>query len=185
MSRPLTMADLLAISGYTRDQMRGLLDAMPAFARRNTAARIAKNYSAQDLLLIRTCTQLETRYGLQRGTVANFSDALRSVLTGPRHVSKTASLLLSFDPADVHYLEATGGFEEGLLVPLAPIFQVVDDYLLPGTGQLSWQQHNLGFVPQTVESAATSAPASPPAAPASSATPATSHALASRKRRAQ
>lgn len=185
MSRPLTMADLLAISGYTRDQMRGLLDALPAFARRNTAARIAKNYSAPDLLLVQTCTQLETRYGLQRGTVAKFSDALRSVLAGPRHVSKSASLLLSFDPVDVHYLEATGGFEEGLLVPLAPIFQVVDDYLLPGTAQLNWQQHNLGFLPQTVESAATSAPASPSAAPASPAKPATSHAPASRKRRAQ
>ena len=182
MSRPLTMADLLAISGYTRDQMRGLLDAVPVFASRKVAVRVAKHYTAQDLLLVRTCTQLEIRYGLQRGTVAVFSTALRSVLSGPRHVSKTARLLLSFDPPDVQYLEATDGFEEGLLVPLAPIFQAVDDYLLPGTAQLNWQQRKLGFVPQSVEPAAPLEPSEPLVAPAK---PAARQAASPRKRRVQ
>ena len=157
--RSLTMVDLLAISGYTRDQMRGLLDAMPAYTSRNTQARVAKQYTAQDLLLVRTCTQLESRYGLQRSTVAGFSDVLRSVLSGPRQVSSTARLLLTFDPADVRYVGTTEFVEEGLLIPLAPVFQAVDEYLLPGRAQLDWGQHELGFGPQAINST-TAAPAS-------------------------
>ena len=149
-SRSLTMADLLAISGYTRDQMRGMLDAMPAYASRNTQVRVAKQYTAQDLLVVRACSQLESRYGLQRGTVAGFSELVRSVLSGPRPVSATARLLLTFEPADVRYVEATESIEEGLLVPLAPIFQAVDEYLLPGRTQLAWGQRELGFGPQAI-----------------------------------
>jgi len=144
------MADLLAISGYTRDQMRGLLDAMPAYASRNTQVRVAKQYTAQDLLVVQACSQLECRYGLQRCTVAGFSDAVRSILSGPRPISATAGLLLTFDPAEVRYVEATEGIREGLLVPLAPIFQAVDEYLLPGRAQLNWGQRELGFGPQAI-----------------------------------
>ena len=151
-SRSLTMADLLAISGYTRDQMRGLLDAMPAYASRNTQVRVARQYIAQDLLVIRTCSQLESRYGLQRGAVAGFSDGLRSALSGPRPVSATARLLLTFDPPNVRYVEDTESIGEGLMVPLAPIFQAVDEYLLPGRAQLDWGQRELGFGPQAINS---------------------------------
>ena len=152
-SRSLTMADLLAITGYTRDQMRGLLDAMPAYASRYTQVRVAKQYTAQDLLVLRTCSQLESRYGLQRGAVAGFSDGLRSALSGPRPVSATPRLLLTFDPSDVRYVEATEHIEEGLLVPLTPIFQAVDEYLLPGRAQLDWGQRELGFGLQAINSA--------------------------------
>ncbi len=147
------MADLLAISGYTRDQMRGLLDAMPAYANRKTQVRVAKQYTAQDLLVVRACSQLESRYGLQRGTVAGFSDAIRSVLSGPRPVSATARLLLTFEQAEARYVEATEIVGEGLLVPLVPIFQAVDEYLLPGRAQLTWGQRELGFGPQVIGSA--------------------------------
>lgn len=168
-SRSLTMADLLAISGYTRDQMRGLLDAMPAYASRNTQVRVAKQYTAQDLLVVRACSQLESRYGLQRGMVAGFSDAVRSVLSGPRPVSATARLLLTFEPAEVRYVEATESVGEGLLVPLAPIFQAVDEYLLPGRAQLNWGQRELGFGPQAIGSA----PVAAEPVPATAQTPAT------------
>lgn len=152
-SRSLTIADLLAISGYTRDQMRGLLDAMPSYASRNTQVRVAKQYTAQDLLVVRTCSQLELRYGLQRGAVASFSDGLRSALSGPRPVSATARLLLTFGPPNVRYVEDTESIDEGLMVPLAPIFQAVDEYLLPGRAQLNWGQRELGFGPQAINSA--------------------------------
>lgn len=146
------MSDLLAISGYTRDQMRGLLDAMPAFSGRDTRVRVAKQYSAQDLLVIRACSQLESRYGLQRAIVAGFSDQLRTVLLGPRPVSAMVRLLLTFSPVDVRYVEAPEGIVEGLLVPLAPIFQAVDEYLLPGRAQVTWSQRELGFGPQVINS---------------------------------
>lgn len=152
-SRSLTVSDLLAISGYTRDQMRGLLEAMPAYASRNSQVRVAKQYTAQDLLIVRTCSQLESRYGLQRSTVASFSDALRLVLSGPRPLSSTARLLFSFEPLNVRYVEATEAVEEGLLIPLAEIFHAVDEYLLPGRARLNWGQRELGFGPQSINSA--------------------------------
>lgn len=158
ISRSLTMADLLAISGYTRDQMRGLLDAIPAYARRNTQVRVAKQYAARDLLVVRICSQLESRYGLQRGAVADFSNAIHSVLSGPRPTSTTVLLLLTFEPADVRYVEATESIGEGLLVPLAPIFQAVDDYLLPGRAQTNCGQREFGFCPQAIGSSIAAPP---------------------------
>ncbi len=152
-SRSLTMSDLLAISGYTRDQMRGLLDAIPAYAKSNTQVRVARQYTTEDLVVIRACSQLESHYGLQRGTVVGFSDGLRSVLSRPRPLSTTASLLLTFSPMGVRYIETTEGIADGLLIPCAPIFQVVDEYLLPGRTQLHWGQQELGFGPQAVVSA--------------------------------
>ncbi len=152
-SRSLTMSDLLAISGYTRDQMRGLLEAMPTYASRNSHVRVAKQYTAQDLLVVRTCSQLESLYGLQRSAVAGFSDALRSVLSGPRPISTTARLLFTFEPMNVSYVEATEVIEEGLLIPLAPIFHAIDEYLLPGHARLNWGQRELGFGPQPINSA--------------------------------
>lgn len=152
-SRSLTMCDLLAISGYTRDQMRGLLEALPAYASRNSQVRVAKQYTAQDLLVVRACSQLESRYGFQRGAVAGFSDVLRSVLSGPRPLSTTARLLFTFEPLNVRYVEATEAIEEGLLIPLAPIFHAVDEYLLPEHARLTWGQRELGFGPQSINSA--------------------------------
>ncbi|TAG04365.1 MAG: hypothetical protein EAZ30_02310 [Betaproteobacteria bacterium] len=146
------MADLLTISGYTRDQMRGLLDALPMYSSRNTRVRVAKQYTAQDLLLVRTCVQLEVRYGLQRITVAGFSEQLRAVLSGPRPLSSSAHLLLTFEPINVRYVDDVESLQEGLLVPLAPIFQTVDEYLLPGRGSHYWNQRELGFGPQAVGS---------------------------------
>lgn len=152
-SRSLTMSDLLAISGYTRDQMRGLLEAMPAYASRNSQVRVARQYTAQDLLVVRTCSQLESCYGLQRSAVASFCDALRSVLSGPRPLSSTARLLFTFEPMNVRYVEVTEAIEEGLLIPLAPIFHAVDEYLLPGHASLAWGQREPGFGPQPINSA--------------------------------
>jgi hypothetical protein len=76
-----------------------------------------------------------------------------------RPVSATARLLLTFDPFGVRYVEATERVDDGLLIPLAPIFQTVDEYLLPGRVQLDWDQRELGFGPQAIKSTSV-APAS-------------------------
>jgi hypothetical protein len=151
--RPLTMSDLLAVSGYTRDQMRGLLDAIPTYAVRDTKARIAKQYTAHDLLVLAACARLENRYGLQRATVAGFSEQLRQVLSGPRPISTAAHLLLTFEPPEVRYVEEPLGLLEGLLIPLPPIFQAVDEYLVPEHTRASWSQRELGFGPRAVNAA--------------------------------
>jgi len=39
------------------------------------------------------------------------------------------------------------------LIPLAPIFHAVDEYLLPGHARLTWVQRELCFGPQRINSA--------------------------------
>lgn len=148
--RPITVSDLLATTGYTRDQMRGLLDAMPAYASRDTKVRVAKQYSAQDLLVIAACSRLETHHGLQRAAVAAFSQLLASVLSGPRPVSSSPFLLLTFNPWGVRYLESLDEMQDGLLVALKPIFFAVDSYLIPDHANAAWSQRELGFGPRAV-----------------------------------
>lgn len=149
--RSLTISDLLAVSHYTRDQMRGLLDALPAYASRDSQVRIARQYAAQDLLVIAACSFLEARYGLQRSTVAGFSEQLGSVLSGPRPVSSSPFVLLTFAPPEVLYVESLEKIQEGLLVPLNPIFLAVDSYLMPAQAHGSWNQRELGFGPRAVD----------------------------------
>lgn len=160
--RPLTVSDLLAVTRYTRDQMRGLLDAIPAYASRDTKVRVAKHYAAHDLLVITACSFLETRYGLQRSAVSSFSEQLRSVLSGPRPISTSAHLMLNFDPREVRYVESVDEIQEGLIIPLSPIFQAVDEYLLPDQAHTAWSQRQLGFGPHAVEPAPVGAQSSLP-----------------------
>ena len=40
--RPITISDLCELTGYSRDQMRGLLAELPRFARRRAEARVAR-----------------------------------------------------------------------------------------------------------------------------------------------
>lgn len=145
--RPLTISDLRAVTGYTRDQMRGLLDAIPAYASRETVVRVAKQYTALDLLVVTACVLLETRYGLQRAVMARFSDELRTVLSGPRPVSSTARLTFSFEQGRVRYAEGLIDIPEGLVVPLAQVYQAVDEYLLPEQPFVTWVQRDLGLGP--------------------------------------
>lgn len=149
--RPLTVSDLLAISQYTRDQMRGLLDALPAYASRDAKVRIARQYTAHDLLVIAACSFLEARYGLQRSAVAGFSEQIGWVLSGPRPVSSSPYLLLTFAPPKVQYVESLEEIQEGLLVPLSPIFLALDSYLVPELANRAWNQRELGFGPRAVD----------------------------------
>lgn len=149
--RPLTVSDLLVVSQYTRDQMRGLLDTLPGYASRDATVRIARQYTAHDLLVIAACSFLESRYGLQRSVVAGFSERLGSVLSEPRPVSSSPYLLLTFAPPEVRYVESLDEIQEGLLVPLDPIFLAVDSYLMPEQAHGPWNQRELGFGPRAIK----------------------------------
>jgi hypothetical protein len=61
-------------------------------------------------------------------------------------------MLFTFEPLNVRYVETMEAIEEGLLIPLAPIFDAVDEYLLPGHARLAWGQRELGFGPQPINS---------------------------------
>ncbi len=152
-ARPLTMYDLCLLSGYSRDQVRGLLDKLPMYAERRVKARIATVYTAQDLMVVALCCQLETRYSIKRETVAALAPEISKELARPRPVAQQARLVLGFDPPSATYVERVDDLAEGLVVALEPIFERIDDYLLPGRSVRANIQRNLAFGPVALASA--------------------------------
>jgi hypothetical protein len=148
-ARILKHNNLAEACGYSKDKLRGLLDELPQFANIETKARVAKEYSRHDLLVIATCCRLEARYGLRRSTVAELSIELANALRGPRPVSNKAKLVITFDPLNVVYAEELTELVDGLVVALEPVFRQVDDYLLPDRST-AWPQQELALGPSAL-----------------------------------
>ena len=129
--RPITISDLCELTGYSRDQMRGLLAKLPCFTRRRAEARVARVYSNYDVMLIVLLCRLETVYGLKRSVVSALSEPITATLTVPREVSRQACLILRAHDATCEYADAVPLVNDGLVVALAPIFLAIDSYLLP------------------------------------------------------
>lgn len=151
-ARPLTMNDLCVLSGYSRDQVRGLLNKLPMYAERRGRARIATLYSAQDLMVVALCCRLETRYSLKREAVAALAPHISKELARPRSVARHARLILEFDPPSATYVEKVGDLADGLIIALEPIFEQVDDYLLPGHSARVSMQRDLALGPVVLAS---------------------------------
>src|SRR5689334_19860041 len=97
MSRRLTMGDLCALTGYTRDQVRALLDSLPPCGQREGRARIATSYSLDDLRFISLCCRLEQHYGLKREMVSKLAPNIAAQLAAGRD-TPVDRLLVRFDP---------------------------------------------------------------------------------------
>lgn len=127
-ARKITMSDACEVTGYTRDQMRGMLRDLPLFAP-PSSPRTARTFTRNELLVICVVAVLESRYGLRRGAIVNLIPALMSTLQGPRVANKTAHLNLVIDPCSVTYLPDNTAGLEGIILPLGSIFERVDHYL--------------------------------------------------------
>src|SRR5258708_33028137 len=102
MSNQLTITDLCRVTGYTRDQMRGLLDAaLPE--RSSKGPRVARGFRSQDLILAATMTELETRFGINRGHIAAIAKRRAQALSGPKGLNRGARSFVGFEPAKVTY----------------------------------------------------------------------------------
>jgi len=146
MSRDLTINDLCQISGYSRHQMRGLLDVLPIQGNRSGGARVANTYTGLDLLLVVVCCKLETKYGLKRQVVGEVASRLVPALSGPSRVAPQARLVVTFDPVDVIYVEeANVAVPDGLVVALEPVFALVDAHLAPARSGSGKRQHEFNF----------------------------------------
>ena len=129
--RPITISDLCELTGYSRDQMRGLLAELPRFARRRVEPRVARVYSNHDVILVVLLCRLETVYGLKRSVVSALCEPIAVVLAAPREVNKQPCLVLRVCDATCEYVNAVPMVDDGLVVALAPIFMAIDSYLLP------------------------------------------------------
>jgi hypothetical protein len=126
--RKIGMSDACEVTGYTRDQIRGLLRDLPEFI---TTPMEGKNrlFSRVELLMVTIITELEQRYGTKRAAIGHILEQLLSTLNTPRSVNATATLNILFAPPSVTYMPESIAVPEGLVVPLGPIFKRVDIYL--------------------------------------------------------
>lgn len=127
--RKITTADVCEVTGYSRHQLRGLLSELPVYSGQKTVARVAREFTHADLVMLAVVHALETRYSARREGVASISNLLRKALTGPKTVDRGARLLISFEPPAVSYLTGEAPPQDGILVSLGPIFQRVDTYM--------------------------------------------------------
>jgi hypothetical protein len=129
ISRRITAADVSFLTGFSRHQLRNLLRVLPGFDERAEQARIAREYSPQDLSILLVCCELELHYGLRRDAIGTLVNELRKTMSGPRSVASNARLVFRVSPPSVEYVNEVVNIEDGLVFPLGGIFQRIDDYL--------------------------------------------------------
>lgn len=148
--RKITSTDVCAITGYSRDQLRGLIDKLPVFADQKTEARIAREFTRSELILLAVVHMLEVRYCIRRESIASIIKLLQKALTGPKSVNRHARILVSFDPPTVNYLTDSDPRQDGILMSLGPVFERIDAYLGQGLSIIEKQQSNLNLGPTLV-----------------------------------
>lgn len=126
----ITAVDIGEVTGYSRNQVRGLLDELAMYSEQETSPRVAREFTRLDLIVLAVIHLLEARVGIRRKTVSAIVGPLRKALAGPKTINRDARLLISTDPATVNYV-AIGGTaaQDGILISLGPIFERVDKHL--------------------------------------------------------
>ena len=127
--RKITAIDVCKVTGYSRNQLRGLLDELPCYSEQATTARVAREFARADLSVLSVIYVLETCNNVRRGAIGIIAGILRKTLVGPKAINRNARLLISFAPPEVNYLTDGIPLHDGILISLAPIFERVDRYL--------------------------------------------------------
>ena len=129
MPRRLTVSDVCAVTGYARDELHATLKVLPPYNEVPLAPRVAREFNAQDLVILSVTQTLEHRFGLRRSALNAIGMLLRAALSGPKEVSRKARLIIAIDPPAVEYVDRSITEREGLVVALGSIFEKVDGYL--------------------------------------------------------
>lgn len=129
MGRRLTAADVCAVTGYSRDELHALLRVLEPYCTDKPSPRVAREFTPRDLLVLGVTQILEERYGLRRTAVGDLGRHLQDALAGPKGANREARLSISVRPPKVDYLDMGAIASEGLVIPLGPLFEKIDDYL--------------------------------------------------------
>lgn len=129
MARRLTLTDIEAITGYTRNQARGVLDSLPQYANAPKLERVAQEYTPHDLLVVSVVACLERTHRVQRSAIAEVFEAIYKELHGPRPQNRSPLLHVTFEPPTAVYCSDQQVVSEGITVALGPIFEKVDSHL--------------------------------------------------------
>jgi len=150
-STTITAIDISKVTGYSRNQVRGLLDDLPIYSEQAAEPRVAREYTRSDLLVLTVIHQLEARIGVRRKSLAPIVEPLRKALSGPKTINRDARLLISIDPPDVSYLATVDTpAKDGILVSLESIFDRVDGHLDFGLPPVANRNRELDFGPMLV-----------------------------------
>lgn len=147
LSRTLTISDVCRVTGRSRYALRGLLDGALA-EKASKGARVAREFTPHELLVIATMTELEVRLAIKRSHVVSISKVLSKVLLGPRLLNRQARLVITFFPPSVSYVSSAAPAENAVILSLGPIFERVDRYMADGA--LPANQAQLRFGPESV-----------------------------------
>ena len=128
MARRLTVADVCAVAGYSRDELHALLRILPPYNLERPAPRVAREFSAKDLLVLSVTQLLEDRYGVRRAAVGEIGLQLQEVLGGPRLQGEGQYLAVTINPPSVRIADLSAQ-KDGLIVPLAPLYEKIEAYL--------------------------------------------------------
>lgn len=145
--RKLTANDLCALTGSTRDQMRGLLGKLPAFVGREAQARVANEYKIHDLVFVLVCCLLERRFGLKREAVVALAPSIEQALARPASADTPEWLVMRLDPPQAERLDRPSNLGDGIVMSLDQVFKQVDHYLVPGGTVRAAVQGNLALGP--------------------------------------
>jgi hypothetical protein len=133
VSRKITAIDVCEVTGYSRSQLRWLLEELPPYCKRKPAPRVARVFTPQDLSILSVIFLLENTYGMRRDAVIQVAELIGDALSGPKEVSSTSRLLISVIPLHVTYVDVNLDGVDGIFVSLDPVFSKVDGYLRPVT----------------------------------------------------
>lgn len=129
MARKFTASDIEEVTGYSRNQARGLLDNLPRYANAPKLPRVAQEYTPHDLLVLGVAAYLERTCHLQRAAIAVVFDAIHDELRGPRPQNPSPLLHVTIEPPAAAYLADQQAAREGIVIALGPIFEKVDSHL--------------------------------------------------------
>lgn len=150
ISHRITSADLVGITGYTRHKLRSLLRELPGFADEIRTARVAREYSMQEVVLVAMCCQLEEHFGLRRDAIAALEPELRKLLSRPRESTQSVHLAVALHPPSASYVVDTTSRYTGTTLNLAPILENIDRYLMSDQRGYRDVQKALDFGPHPV-----------------------------------
>lgn len=127
--RKITIVDIGEVTGYSRDQLHGLLKKLPLYADYAGSARVARTFTRHDVLVLSVAVRLEQTHGLRRAAIAAVIEQIHAELRVPRPTNPAPRLHISIDPPTATYLAEKQIEDEGTVVALGPLFRQVDDYL--------------------------------------------------------
>jgi hypothetical protein len=128
MARKLTAADVCTVTGYSRDELHALLRVLPPYNLEKPAPRVAREFTAKDLLVLSVTQLLEDRYGVRRAAVGEIGGLLRDVLGGPRLQNEEQCLEVTISPPSARIAEPLAS-RDGIIIPLSPLYARIDTYL--------------------------------------------------------